>query len=260
MLRFAANLSTLFTELPFLDRFAAARDAGFTGVEVQFPYEATADDIAARLNRTGLELVLFNFPPGDLAAGEKGFGALPGREADFDASLATGFAYADVLGTKLMHCMAGVPPADAEFDTVLRTFVANLEKAAAMAAARGITILIEPVNLRDNPGYFLHDIDFARTIIEMVGSEHLGLQFDFYHRQVMRGDLSHAIRDNLDITRHVQIANPPMRADPFNGEINYDYIFAILGHLGYGGWIGCEYNPTRSTAESLGWFEKFRQS
>ncbi len=258
MLRFAANLSTMFTELPFLDRFAAARGAGFTAVEVQFPYEAPAMAIAERLDDNGLTMVLFNLSPGNIAAGEKGFGALPGREKDFDTALNQALGYAEVLGTKLLHCMAGVPGDDVDHDDALHTFVSNLKRAAEIATPKGVTLLVEPVNLRDNPGYFLSDIDMARHVIEMVGSDHVGLQFDFYHRQVMRGDLVHTIRDNLDITRHIQIANPPDRADPATGEINYDFIFAELEELGYGGWIGCEYVPKGPTADSLGWFEAYR--
>ncbi|MCT8970469.1 2-oxo-tetronate isomerase [Microbaculum marinisediminis] len=258
MLRFAANLSMMFTELPFLDRFATAREAGFKGVEFLFPYDFEAGEIAARLDDNGLTQALFNLPPGNWEAGERGLAAMPGREAEFDAALDTALAYAEALDCTLLHAMAGIPGPDIDPDAAMDTYVSNLKKAGDAAAARGVTILIEPINQRDNPGYFLSDLEAGRRVIEAVGSAHVRLQLDLYHRQVTRGDLIHAIRDYLDISRHVQVANPPERADPGTGEINYPHVFAELERRGYAGWIGCEYRPPAGTAESLNWFEPYR--
>ncbi|MEJ8571145.1 2-oxo-tetronate isomerase [Microbaculum marinum] len=257
MLRFAANLSMMFTELPFMERFAAARQAGFNGVEFLFPYDFDAGDLAAQLAAYDLKQVLFNLYPGDFSAGERGLAAMPGREADFEASVSQALAYADALGCSLLHCMAGVPTPSDDPERVRDTYIGNLRRAAAEASAHGVTILIEPINLRDNPGYFLSDLGEARRIIESVAVDNLRLQLDLYHRQVTRGDLIHAIRDYLDIARHVQIANPPDRADPGTGEINYPFVFAELETLGYDGWIGCEYRPPAATTDSLAWFEPY---
>ncbi len=258
MLRFAANLSMMFTEMPFLDRFAAARKAGFRGVEFLFPYEFDAAEIAARLSDNGLTQALFNLPPGDWAAGERGLAAMPGREAEFDRALDTALAYAEALDCRLLHAMAGIPGKDVDPRRAMDAYVANLKKAGEAAGARGVTVLIEPINLRDNPGYFLSDLETARGVLDAVGSEHVRLQLDLYHRQVTRGDLIHAIRDYLPVSPHIQVANPPDRADPGTGEVNYIYVFAELERLGYGGWIGCEYKPPTGTVESLGWFKAYR--
>jgi hydroxypyruvate isomerase len=258
MLRFAANLSMLFTELPFKARFAAARMAGFKGVEILFPYDHEAGEIAAELESNGLTQVLFNLPPGDFEAGERGLAALPGREREFEAAAAEALDYAGTLKCAMVHVMAGIPHFSDDPDTVLATFVANLRQFAAEAARQNVTLLIEPINQRDIPGYFLSQTETARRIIDTVAADNVGLQLDLYHRQVMQGDLVHAIRDNLDIARHIQIANPPDRADPGTGEINYPYIFRELESLGYAGWIGCEYRPKATTRDSLAWYEAYR--
>jgi hydroxypyruvate isomerase len=258
MPRFAANLSMMFTELPFMERFGAARAAGFKGVEFLFPYEFEASALAGELKKHGLTQALFNLPPGDWAAGERGYAAIPGREADFEQATATALTYADALNCKLLHAMAGIPGKDADLTKCMDTYVSNLKRAGAEAGKRGVTILIEPINQRDNPGYFISDLETGRRVVEAVGSETVRLQLDLYHRQVTRGDLIHAIRDYLDISRHIQVANPPDRADPGTGEINYPYVFAEIDRLGYEGWIGCEYKPPAATLDSLTWFEAYR--
>jgi 2-dehydrotetronate isomerase len=258
VLRFAANLSMLFTELPFGARFAAARMAGFAGVEFLFPYDHDAGALRSELAGNGLVQVLFNLPPGDWEAGERGMAAIPGKEADFEAGLETALAYAEALDCRLLHVMAGVLPPDITPGKAMATYVANLRRAAHVAAEHGVTLVIEPINHRDMPGYFLSRTESARRAIESVGADNLGLQLDLYHRQTSEGDLVTAIRDNIDITRHVQIANLPGRREPGSGEIDYGYIFQVLREVGYDGWIGCEYHPHGATRESLGWFEPYR--
>lgn len=258
MLRFAANISTMFTELPFRARFAAARMAGFPAVEFQFAYDHEPGELAAELQVNGLTQVLLNTPPGDFEAGERGLAALPGRELAFETAMAKALAYADALGCGMIHVMAGIPDVSVDPDRAMQTFVSNLQRAAAEARRHGVTLLIEPINRRDVPGYFLSRNDTARRIIETVAADNLGLQFDVYHRQIVQGDLVHGLREDFDIIRHIQIANPPERADPGQGEINFDCIFREIAALGYRGWIGCEYTPKGRTLDSLAWYEPFR--
>lgn len=258
MPRFAANLSTMFTELPFRARFAAARLAGFNAVEFQFAYDHDPGDLAAELSSHDLTQVLFNLSPGDFEAGERGLAAIPGRELAFETSVTQALEYADVLGCKLLHCMAGIPDVTESADKVMKTYIGNLQRAAEEAARQGVTLLIEPVNHRNVPGYFLSEFDVARRVIENVAADNVGLQFDFYHRQVVRGDLVHGFRKYLDIIRHLQIANPPDRTEPGNGEIDYDRIFAEIDASGYTGWVGCEYFPKGPTVDSLTWFAPYR--
>lgn len=258
MLRFAANLSLLFTELPFRARFAAARMAGFRGVEMLFPYELEAGELRAELEANDLELVLFNTPAGDWEAGDRGLAALPGQETAFEAALDKALDYAEITSCTRVHAMAGALPVTADGDDAMRTFVGNLMKGAEAARARGVTLLIEPINRRDMPGYFLSRTETARRVIEMVGADNLGLQLDLYHRQTMQGDLSAAIRENMDITRHIQVANLPGRTDPGHGEIDYGHIFDTIEDCGYAGWIGCEYKPIGRTLDSLAWLERRR--
>jgi 2-dehydrotetronate isomerase len=258
MPRFAANLSTLFTDRPFLDRFEAARRAGFTLVEMQFPYEHAASDIAARLEENGLTLVLFNLPPGDLARGERGMSALAGREDDFRRSIDLGLGYADRLGCRLVHLMAGIV-GEGERARAFDLYVENLARAAPIAAAADLTFLLEPINSRDIPGYLINRTSEARRAIEAVGSPNIGLQLDLYHRQVMEGDLAHALVDNLDIARHVQIAGAPERHEPDLGEIAYPYLLERLDNLGYAGVIGAEYFPKARTEDGLGWLAAWQR-
>ncbi|HEX7074662.1 MAG TPA: 2-oxo-tetronate isomerase [Hyphomicrobiaceae bacterium] len=252
MPRFAANLSTMFNELAFLDRFEAAAKAGFTGVEFLFPYEHPADEIAARLDANGLTQVLFNLPPGDWTKGERGLAALPGREEAFAAAMRQALTYAEALKCPRVHAMAGLVHHGAS----RATYVANLKKAARMAQDFGVEVLIEPINTRDIPGYFLNRTGEARAIIYEVGEPNLGLQFDIYHRQVMEGDIATAIREYAPLTSHYQIANPPDRGEPDEGELNYGWLFRLIDETGYEGWIGCEYKPRRGTVEGLKWAER----
>jgi hydroxypyruvate isomerase len=252
MLRFAANLSFLFTELPFLDRFSAAAKAGFKGVEFMFPYAFAADDIAARLAGNGLELVLFNLPPGHWDKGERGFAALPGREDEFASAVDLALGYAERLGCQRLHAMAGL----AEHGAKRETFVANLKLAAQWAAPAGVEILIEPINTRDMPGYFLNTTAQARDVILEVGEGNLGLQLDLYHRQVMEGDIAGAIAEYGAFARHYQCASPPDRGEPDHGDIDYGVVFRQIDESGYRGWIGCEYKPRAGTEAGLAWAEK----
>jgi hydroxypyruvate isomerase len=249
MPRFAANLSFLFTELPFLDRFAAARNAGFRGVEFMFPYAVPAEEIRARLNDNGLSLALFNLPPGHWDKGERGFAALPGREDEFASAVDLALTYAETLGCPRLHAMAGLTVHGATRDA----YLANLALAAAWAAPMGIDILIEPINTRDMPDYFLTRTAEARDVIAEVGAPNLGLQLDLYHRHLVEGDVEAAIGEFGHIARHVQCADPPDRGEPSTRVLNYPRLFEIIDASGYEGWIGCEYKPRSGTLEGLGW-------
>lgn len=252
MPKFAANLSFLFTELPFLDRFEAAAKAGFKAVEYLNPFEAPKEDIAARLKQHGLTQALFNMAHGDWTKGERGMSAIPGREAEFEKAVQAAIDYALPLGCKRLFAMAGLRHHGAN----RTTYVANLKRAAKMTAPHGIDVIIEPINTRDIPGYFLNLTEDARSIIHEVAAPNVGLQFDIYHRQVMQGDLVMAIREFGPLARHYQIANPPDRGEPDEGEINYRTIFAEIDKSGFDGWIGCEYKPRGTTLAGLGWAEK----
>lgn len=251
MPRFAANLSLMFNELPFLDRFAAAARAGFSGVECMFPYEASADEIRARLDEHGLEMVLFNLPPGDWAAGERGLTALAGREGDFQAGLDKALAYARALGCRRLHAMAGLVAHGADEEV----FTANLRRAAREAAPDGVTVLVEPINTFDMPGYFLTRTEDAARLIERVGEPNVGLQLDLYHRHRMQGDALGAIHLYAPITRHYQIAGPPDRGEPDRGDIEFAPLLSAIDKTGYAGWIGCEYRPRAGTLAGLTWLE-----
>ena len=252
MPRFAANLSMMFNEVPFLDRFEAAAKAGFKGVEFLFPYEFPATEIAARLKGNGLSQALFNLPPGDWTKGERGLAALPGREADFEAAVKLALTYAEALGCPRVHAMAGLVHQGA----TRATYVANLKKAAKMAAGSGIEVIIEPINTRDIPGFFLNRTGDARAVIYEVGEPNLGLQFDIYHRQIMEGDVATAIREYAPLTRYYQLASPPDRGEPDAGELNYPWLFKLIDETGYKGFIGCEYRPRNGTVEGLKWAER----
>lgn len=259
MPRFAANLSMMFTERPFLDRFAAAADAGFAAVEYLFPYEHPPEAIRAALDANGLEQALFNLPPGDFAKGERGIAALPGREAEFEAGLAKALHYAEVIGARKLHCMAGLIGPDDDRNHFESTYLANLTLAAERAADQGITLLIEPINTRSIPGYFLNHQREGRHIIERVGAPNLKLQLDFFHCQIMEGDLAMHLEELIGVVGHVQIAGVPERHEPDVGEINYPYLFARLDAVGYTGWVGCEYIPKGRTEDGLGWFQPYRR-
>ena len=256
MPRFAANVTFLFNEVPFLERFAEAAHAGFRAVECTFPYDMAAIDVAEELKRHRLEMALFNAPPGDYAAGDRGTASLPGREHEFAASFVTALRYAQVTGCKRIHAMAGVLPADADAEQRARarsTYVRNLRFACNEAHAHGITVLIEPLNPRDMPNYLLSRQDDAHAIRGEVGAPNLKVQMDLYHAQIVEGDLTERIRQWLPHVGHIQIAGVPGRHEPDIGEINYAWIFKLLDELKYDGWIGCEYRPLESTAAGLTW-------
>ncbi len=264
MPRFAANVSLLYTEYPFLDRFAAAAQDGFAAVECLFPYAYAPADVAARLQAQGLQQVLMNAPPGDWDAGERGIACLPGREAEFRAGFARALEYAQVLQCSRIHVLAGVLPPQADLAAVRAAYLANLAWAADQAARAGQRVLIEPINTRDFPGYFLQRQDQAHAIVQAVAAPNLQVQFDLYHCQIMEGDVASKIRAYLPSGRvgHVQIAGVPGRHEPDVGELNYPYLFGVLDEVstqcGWDGWVGCEYRPQRGavpggTRSGLGW-------
>jgi len=255
--KFAANLSFIFQEVGFLDRFAAAAACGFKAVEYLSPYDHPAGVIAELLNRHGLVQALFNMPPGDWGAGERGIGALPGREQEFRDGVETALVYAKVTRCRILHAMAGILPAGHERAGAERVYLANLRHAADRLAAEGLTLVIEPINTRDIPGYFLNTTSQAMSIIEQVGRPNLKLQLDLYHVQIMEGDLAHRIRALAGHYPHVQIAGNPGRNEPDIGEINYPYLFDLFDELGYSGWIGCEYRPRGETRAGLGWARRY---
>jgi hydroxypyruvate isomerase len=240
MPKFAANLSMLWAELPFLDRFDAAGKAGFKAVEFLFPYDFPAEDIAERLRRNGLQLVLHNLPPGDWAAGERGIACIPGREDEFRAGVARAAAYAPVIGVQRWHCMAGLMPAGVSEAQARATWVANVRFAAAEAKKLGLPLLIEPINTFDMPGYFVSRPRQAIALIDEVGADNVFLQYDIYHAQRMEGELSNTIRDLLPRIAHMQLADTPGRHEPGSGEIHYRNLFDHIDALGYDGWIGIE--------------------
>ena len=250
MPRFAANLTTLFTEVPFLDRFAAASAAGFGAVEFLFPYENPPAQVAEGLRRVGLDCVLFNLPPGDWAGGERGIAALPGREEAFRRTVALALDYALALDAPRLHAMAGAGATNRD------VYVANLRFAADALAADGRELLIEPINGRDMPGYFLQDWEQACAIQDAVDRPNLRLQADLYHLQIIGGDLTRLLERDMGRIGHVQIAGVPERHEPDGGEVHYPHLFEALDRLGYTGWIGCEYHPRGRTEDGLGWLPR----
>jgi hydroxypyruvate isomerase len=253
MPRFAANLSMLFPELPFLERFAAARRAGVVGVAFQFPYAFSATDLARRQRQQGLEVVLFNAPPGAFEKGERGLACLPGRRAQFRDSIDLAVEYALAFGARRLHVMAGVPPAGADPAECRAVYLDNLRHAAAVLAPHGIVAVIEPINQRDMPGYFLATQAQAHAIREEAGVTNLKVLMDFYHCQVAEGDIAMKLRQYIDHVGHIQVAGAPGRNEPDRGEVNYPYLFDLVDELGFDGWIGCEYRPAAETVAGLGW-------
>lgn len=258
MPKFAANLSMLFTEVDFLDRFQAAAEAGFKGVEYLFPYDFEAAEIRRRLDDNGLEQVLFNLPAGDWAAGERGIACHPERVAEFREGVERAIAYARVLGNTQVNCLAGIQPEGVSDAEARQTLVENLRYAADKLADADILLIAEPINTRDIPGFFLNRTEQALQIFDEVGSDNLKLQYDIYHMQIMEGDLAPTIETHFDRIAHVQIADNPGRHEPGTGEINYPFLFAHLDRLGYQGWIGAEYKPAGRTQEGLGWLDAAR--
>lgn len=253
MPKLAANLSMMFTEVSFLDRFAAARGNGFDAVEFLFPYAFDSEQIAQRLARYELELVLHNLPPGDWGAGERGMACDPRRVGEFQDSVELALDYADELGVRQLHCMAGILAPNVAPERARETYVANLRFAAAQLHAHGMRLLIEPINTYDMPGYFLTGSAQAAQIIADCGAENLFLQYDIYHMHRMEGGLAASIRTHLPLIAHMQLADAPGRHEPGTGEIDYRALFTLLDELGYGGWIGCEYVPAGDTVAGLSW-------
>ena len=253
MPRLAANLTMMYTEHQFPERFAAAARDGFRAVEYLFPYEFVALDLAARLREHGLEQALFNAPPGDWAKGERGLASRPGREDEFRRSIAMALDYARVLGNERLHVMAGLIAPDEDRARHREVYLRNLEFAAEAAAEQGITVVIEPINTRDIPGFFLNRQDEAHAICREVGAANLRVQMDLYHCQIVEGDLAMKIRQHIAGVGHVQVAGVPERHEPDVGEVSYPYLLALLDELGYDGWVGCEYRPRAGTSQGLGW-------
>ena len=257
MPRFAANLSMMFNEVSFLDRFGAARRAGFEAVEFLFPYEHRAEEVRERLDGAGLACVLFNMPPGDWAAGERGLACLPGRQGEFREGVARALDYAHALGCPLLHCMAGMAPPESASGSAAALYADNLAWAAEQASGSGVRLAIEPINQRDMPGYFLRTTGQAADIIEVLGSGRVGLQLDLYHCQVSEGDLTRHMERLMPVTVHIQVADVPGRHEPGTGEIAWDWVFGQLDALGYQGWVGCEYRPAGETVAGLGWRNRY---
>ncbi|HZV65906.1 MAG TPA: hydroxypyruvate isomerase [Telluria sp.] len=253
MPKLAANLTMLFNEVPFLERFGAAARAGFRGVEFLFPYAFEAEQIAQQLKQHELELVLHNLPAGQWEAGERGIACHPARVAEFKDGVGQAIRYATALGVTQVNCLAGIKPADVSAEQARATLVANLAYAAAELKKVGIRLLIEQINTYDIPGFFLSGTRQALEIIRDTGSDNLFDQYDIYHMPRMEGELAATIKANLPMIKHIQLADNPGRFEPGTGEINYRYLFAMLDEIGYDGWIGCEYKPKAGTVEGLGW-------
>jgi len=258
MPRFAANLSMMFNEVPFLDRFALAAKAGFKGVEFLFPYEHPAAEIAARLKDNGLQQVLFNAPAGDFGKGERGMAAIPGKQSAFRESIKLALEYATALACPRLHIMAGLKPEGVAHDTLTAVYGANLAYAAEECAKVGVKPIIEPINHRDIPGFFLNTTDQAATIIAAVGPEKLGMQFDLYHCQITEGDVVKRVEKHLPLIAHMQVADTPGRHEPGTGEVNWPFVFKTIDALGFRGWIGCEYRPAGETLAGLSWFAPYK--
>lgn len=253
MPKLAANLTMLFNEVPFMERFDAAARAGFQGVEFLFPYAFHADQIADRLNYLQLDLVLHNLPAGNWEAGERGIACLPDRVGEFQDGVGEALRYAKVLGVKQLNCLVGITPKGVDAEKVHATVVSNLKFAADELKKVGIRLLIEQINTFDIPGFYLSGTKQAMNLIKETGSDNLFDQYDIYHMQRMEGELAATIKANLPMIKHIQLADNPGRFEPGTGEINYRYLFKMLDEIGYDGWIGCEYKPKAGTVEGLHW-------
>ena len=253
MPRFAANLSMLFTEVPFLDRFERAARAGFEAVEFLFPYAHTPEELRAQIDAHRLQIVLHNLPAGDWDAGERGIACHPTRIAEFRAGVARAITYAKALDVPQLNCLAGKAPAGVDAALLRRTLVDNLRYAATELKAAGLRLLVEPINPFDIPGFYLTRTDQALAILDEVGADNAFVQYDIYHAQRSEGELAATLQKHLPRIGHVQVADNPGRHEPGTGEINYRYLFAHLDRIGYGGWVGCEYKPARTTEIGLGW-------
>ena len=259
MPKFAANLTMLFNEVPFLDRFESAAKAGFKAVEFLFPYAYPVEEIRQRLDANGLQLVLHNLPAGDWDAGERGIACHPDRVSEFRDGVGKAIAYATALGVKQVNCLAGKAPAGVSEDVLRQTFVDNLRFAAAELKKAGLRLLIEPINTFDIPGFYLNRTVQAVQILDEVGADNAFVQYDIYHAQRMEGELAATAQKYLSRIGHVQLADNPGRNEPGTGEINYPFLFAHLDRIGYDGWIGCEYKPAAATEAGLGWRQRLTQ-
>jgi hydroxypyruvate isomerase len=247
----------MFNEVPFLERFDQAGRAGFGAVEFLFPYEHPIAELRSRLDSNGLKQVLFNAPPGDWAKGERGLASLPGRGGEFREGIKKALDYAHGLGCGLVHCMAGIPPAGTSPVTAGAVYAANLAWAGELALAAGVRLVIEPINHRDMPGFHLHTMAQGAAVIEAVGRDRLGLQFDIYHCQVSEGDITSRMATFMPVIAHMQLADVPARNEPGTGEIGWEYVFSRIDALGYAGWVGCEYRPAGDTMTGLAWRQRY---
>ncbi len=253
MPRFAANLTMMFNEVPFLERFKAASVAGFSAVEFLFPYEHSPEEVASTAKDAGTEVVLFNMPAGNWGGGERGVTGLPGREEEFREGVEKALVYAKALGVSRLHAMAGVAPAGADLGACRSTLISNLKYAAEKLAKENITLLLEAINTRDIPGFLVSTQKDSHAICAEVGAANLKMQMDIYHMQVMEGDLATCLKRYLSECGHIQIAGCPERHEPDTGEVRYEYLFRMLDEIGYAGWLGCEYRPAGKTTEGLRW-------
>ena len=259
MPQFAANLTMLFNEVPFMDRFEKAANSGFQAVEFLFPYAFSAQDIKQKLDQNKLKLVLHNLPAGDWDAGERGIACLPDRVSEFKDGVSKAIEYAKTLDVKQLNCLAGKIPAGADPDLLKKTFISNLAFAAAALKIAGIKLLIEPINTFDIPGFYLSKTQQALDILNEVGSDNLFIQYDIYHAQRMEGELCKTIEANFSKIAHIQLADNPGRNEPGTGEINYPHLFQFIDGIGYQGWIGCEYKPASNTEAGLGWIKNLNK-
>lgn len=260
MPKFAANLTMLYNELDFMDRFDAAAKAGFRGVEYLFPYPYDKNQLAEKLKKNNLTQVLHNLPAGDWAKGERGIAVLPDRVGEFQDGVGKAIEYATALGCKQVNCLSGIAPSGAAPEKVRETFVSNLKFAADKLKGAGVKLLIEACNTRDIPGFYLNRSSQAFSIMDEVGSDNLAFQYDIYHMQIMEGDLTPTIERNLKRIDHMQLADNPGRNEPGTGEINYEFVFNFIDRIGYKGWIGCEYKPKADTVGGLSWFSKYKSN
>jgi len=257
MPKFAANLAFLYTEVDFLKRFEVARKSGFRAVEFPFPYAYPHADLDRAVKEAGVEVVLFNLPAGNWEKGDRGIACNPERVMEFREGVAAAIGYARTLRCPRVNCLAGIPPRDADPDQVLTTFVENLRFAADAFGEQGITLVMEPINTRTVPGFYLSTTGQALEIIRETGTDNLKIQYDIFHMQIMEGDLAKTIEAELPQIGHIQFADVPDRHEPGTGEVNFDFLFGWIDRVGYAGWIGAEYAPAKSTVESLGWLKKY---
>ena len=257
MPKFNANLSMMFNEVDFLERFAAAARAGFKGVEFLFPYAYEKSQLAELLQKHKLELVLFNMPPGDFNAGDRGMACDPSRKGEFQEMTGKAIDYALALGCRQLHCMAGLKPRGVNEEQMREAYIASLQFAGKEAAKHGLSVLIEAINVRDIPGFYLNYSRQAVDILHYVGLPNVKFQYDIYHMQIMEGDLAPTIEKHLSHIAHMQLADTPGRHEPGTGEINYEFLFRHIDKVGYQGWIGCEYRPAAATEAGLGWVKKY---